>query len=191
MGCGARPVEARRIVQMRDGKIISDRSVSADERERALAARSARPEIADHEPPTGEALPEGEPLVAAGPLRMARGVTGALVCAIIAPLVAVAATVGVFGLATMGPQQKTGLSQAFIALGLSVLAGFGLSVILGIVAIVLSRGASKRMKTEPGNWIGAGRAKIALILGSVAVASPLLGAVAARLFGPSGAVVGG
>ena len=184
-------VEARRIVQMRDGKIISDRSVSVEERESALAARSARPDIADHEPPPGEALPQGEPLVAAGPRRMVRGATGSLTCAIIGLFLGVAATAGSFAVAAMGPQQKTGFSQGFITLAVSVMAGFGLAVILGIIAIVVSRGASKRIKTEPGNWIGAGRAKLALILGILAVASPILGSIVVRIFGPSGATVGG
>ena len=175
-------VQARRIVHMRDGKIVSDRAVSADERDRALAAREVKPD-ADHGSDAEETTELTPVAVPAACGRVAYGVTGSLVCAIIAPLLGVASTLGMVGVKSMAPAQQTGLSLGFLAVGFSAVAGFCLAIILGIVAILLSRGALKRMKTEPGDWIGKGRARAALILGSLSVVSPLLGAMVVRAFG--------
>jgi uncharacterized BrkB/YihY/UPF0761 family membrane protein len=72
---------------------------------------------------------------------------------------------------------------------LALLGGF-VAFVLGIIAIVVGRGALRRMHYEPGNWKGARRAHVGWIIGALTIVGPIALLVArlvlARLF-PRGA----
>lgn len=52
-----------------------------------------------------------------------------------------------------------------------------LGVVLGLVAVFWGRGVLRRVRSEPGNWRGVGRARVGLVLGCVTLLVPVVGAV--------------
>ncbi len=202
-------VQARRIVQMRDGRIVSDRPVSDEERRRVLDHAAQQPP-AIHLPPDdggeAEAMPDGHPGVEPGdadrlpvaaraasgpppgsmparPPRMVSGATAALICAVIAPLLAVAAYVGGKMVAGEAPKQGQMPSREFLIVAFAAFVAMVLAVLLGIAAVVLAWRALRRLRKAPEPLTGEGRARTAMILGSLAILSPAAMFVIARLAG--------
>ncbi|MFO0837197.1 MAG: ABC transporter ATP-binding protein [Phycisphaerae bacterium] len=202
-------VQARRIVQMRDGRIIADRSTDeflkdppagslfrpAGDRgtpsppeetaQRAvigvpelLAARGAgngTPAVVAPNGPNG-APADAEP----EPPRTIRGATGALILGALGPLLLAAAWI----------TRKTALSEVRtdavpstneLITGFAIIGGLLLATVVGIVAIVWGRGVLRRIRQEPGPWRGAQRARLAVALGCLGVATPLAFVALTRL----------
>jgi putative ABC transport system ATP-binding protein len=184
--------QARRIVQMRDGKILSDRLTKdilahdGHSRARKLAG------IID--PAAGVAEPAAVPVGAPdGPIREApatlpyaqqltprlvRGANATLGCGIAAIAawalaIALLIVVGLkyaaqFQPPPPGAPPKMPSPEALrlaMGSGLLFLAGVG----LGILAVVFWWTARRRMRLEPGNWQGRKRLWVGLILGGVPV----------------------
>ena len=168
--------QARRIVQMRDGKVVSDRlsaEVIAEEGARAPRKWTATPETG----PVEEEAPAGPRVLTA---RVMRGVKGSFACGLISiGLWAVAITAMALLILHYHPEQfnpaesKT-LPVPFLVGAFGSCAAMLVAFVLGILAIVLSVGARKRMRAEPGEWLGGRRALAGLILGIVSVALPVV-----------------
>ncbi len=183
-------MQARRIVHMRDGKIVSDQPteetrtpVGEPEAEPARPAAfspEARPQAspAAAKAASGVAdLPEAAPVIAMDP-RLVAGANGALGCGIAAPVFFMLAAVAIVLLTRMdvdlehvGPQNPP--PPAFLLLTLAVASCLLLGVIAGIISVFWGRAVLKRIRTVPGNWAGAGRARAAWICGLVTVLIPL------------------
>lgn len=171
--------QARRIVQMRDGKVVSDRGTAellveegqAPARKWTAIAPDAVPAITADEPAAG-------PPEAQMPPRRMRGVSAGLTLGILGVgFWAVAMGMQLYLRSTTGPQEFDPTKPPPTSL---ILAGLGactvmlLAMCAGVLAIVFSWGARKRMRTEPGNWLGWRRALIGLLLGVAAVAAPIV-----------------
>jgi putative ABC transport system ATP-binding protein len=174
-------LQAQRIVQMRDGKVVSDRPAVEIAAERGPAAPR---KWTSTEIPESEIRVEDEPdsprvLTA----RLMRGANAALTCGLIA--------IGLW-LAAVGAQVYLGLNfkpdelkppmgklppPAVIMGGLSACVSMVAGLTLGIVAIVLGWRARQRIRTEPGHWLGGRRALAGMILGWVSVALPVIGGI--------------
>lgn len=182
-------LQAQRIVQMRDGKIVSDRlskDILAEEGRPAPqihAARSAEP-VMDA---AAEPAPEAESAAAdtsAMPPRVVRGATAGLICGV----VAVACLLGMFGISIglqmaydMEAIQQAATQQPpemppipVIVLGILSFVAMLAGIVCGILALVFSLGARKRMRTEIGNWVGRWRIWVGLITGAIALGTPLV-----------------
>jgi putative ABC transport system ATP-binding protein len=183
--------QARRIIFMRDGKIVSDRLT-----EDILRAEGrTRPVLGvtdddDDEPPAESGPGEpGEPVVAEassaesrGALqitaRLAQGANAALTCGLTVLVLWLAAVVIGVVLNAQYPRSSykptsppTPVIVGNAIASLSVIA----SIVLGILAIVFSRKALGRARIEPGEVLGRRRAVFGQILGWVgAVGVPVL-----------------
>ncbi|MBU0641131.1 MAG: ABC transporter ATP-binding protein [Planctomycetes bacterium] len=170
-------VQAGRIVQMRDGKIVADGpgeqarggTVPATNiKETPSAAPVARPRGIAPAPAT-TATPAFSP-------RMARGATRALALGIVAPCLAVVSAVA----GGLIRQQKQGLSlNEMPPTPFLIMAGFAtltllLAIVFGIIAIFTGRAALKRVHNEPGAWRGTGRARAGRLLGWLGILLPFL-----------------
>ncbi|MBI5863672.1 MAG: ABC transporter ATP-binding protein [Planctomycetes bacterium] len=175
-------MQARRIVQMRDGKIVSDRltedirrdsgalpvsgqgaylSAAAPPIQAAETAAAARPAAAAPVQSAQEA-PNGydeSKLIA----RMAPGATGTLMCGIIAAVGAVVAMVcGILAQNMMPRDLAPGTlppTPALVA-GLASVVGLLLAIVVGLIAFFYGRSVKRRIANEPGCWVGAWRAKL-------------------------------
>lgn len=224
-------VQARRIVTMRDGRIVADRPVEEYQAElrraghatlpqplpqmpAVLPAHAARAEAgvdaaADARGTGSQAgreaaapslapavrntvtglLPESgtglrSPALSEEEPRLIRGATAALVCGIAGPgLGLVAWATGVFLRSWLGPRPGWPLPSVAVAIGTAALLALVGSVVLGFLAIAWGRGVLRRMYEEPGNWLGARRAKMAMALGGLAILSPVLVMLANRAAG--------
>jgi putative ABC transport system ATP-binding protein len=174
--------QAQRIVQMLDGKIVSDRPAA----EVAAEEGDGRPRkwTTDAAPGVAEAKP-AEPI---GPrvltARLMRGATAGLVCGLLAVALWVAAIVaqlvlqrvyGPMDMQSFGPGKPQMPPLPFMIGGLGACLAVTAALVLAILAIVVSIGARRRIRTEPGHWRGARRALVGLILGWVAVILPVAG----------------
>jgi putative ABC transport system ATP-binding protein len=178
--------QARRIVQMRDGKIVSDRPAAE-----VIAAegRSApRKWIADAAAATEpvEAQPAGPRVLTA---RLMRGASAGLVCGLLAVGLWAAAFAAQFALRakyagfdvqSFDPSKRQMPPLPLVIGGAGACLAMTAGLVLGILAIVFSLGARKRMRSEPGHWLGGRRALAGLLLGWVSVALPAV-AVAIRI----------
>lgn len=192
-------IQTRRIVQMRDGKIVSDRLTadllddhqephtppreaadpdSVSEAAEPAANDSARPAAI----PAGVSDSEHPPknVAAVGSPRLARGATSALVCGVSAPtMIAIALLLGVlieltgFDRAAHNPKKLPPVSVILLGCGSSL--ALLVAVGLAIAAILWGRGVLRRAHEQPGDWSGLGRAKAARILGWATAALLLLG----------------
>lgn len=184
-------IQARRIVQMRDGKIVSDRPTEEVLRDGGLthlqvraaldAPDAARPPVADARPVAADGAPPEQALDASklGPPRRFPGTTAGLVLGVLAcvmPALAfgigrLAARLSSFNPAGMTPEeayQRMPKWLIFASLGAALVTLAG--IVLGIVAIVNARRVGRRLRDEPGNWLGAGYLRIAFWLGWLALA---------------------
>jgi ABC-type lipoprotein export system ATPase subunit len=183
-------MQAKRIVQMRDGKIVSDQST---EQTRATAG-GPEGEAAAVDVFQPEAGPQAAPVATRSALdasavagvasavemtpRLAAGANGALGCGIAAPvLFGLAIIAGVFltrmrvDLGQIGPKHPP--PPGFAALTLLVALLLLLGVVAGFMGIFWGRAVLRRIRTVPGDWTGAGRARAAWICGLVTVLAPL------------------
>ncbi|MCK4340448.1 MAG: ATP-binding cassette domain-containing protein [Phycisphaerae bacterium] len=175
--------QTQRIILMRDGKIVSDRptrDILAEE-ERPARKRPLPPEepLPPAVPIEDEETAQTSPPVEFKP-RMMRGATAGFVCGLSAVILMALAfgmqiVLGVFYAEEMKPS-ATPLRPPMPVMigGLGVCVGFLGTIVLGILAIVFSLGARKRIRTEPGNWLGRRRALAGIILGGIAIAVPVV-----------------
>ena len=182
-------VQAKRIVQMRDGKIVLDRPVAAPgvgsgdlpaaggppDMPAAGAAQRAAVVV-------GSAAQGREPaavhlLPAALPRRLAAGANGALACGIAGPLLLLATGLVGFVVGRMGPQQfgpHRPPPPVLIVLTLVTALCFLLALIAGFAGIFWGRAVRRRIRTVPGVWGGEGRARAAWICGLLTVLVPVV-----------------
>jgi putative ABC transport system ATP-binding protein len=178
--------QARRIVQMRDGQIVSDR-LTAD----ILAAegQSGPRKWTSHAPTAGTQVSTAEPepaaapsaakLAMAEPAKLMRGATAGLVCGIVATVLWVLLGTAQYTIGkqftpsepiTNPKQLSVGMIVFFVSSCLTMVIAFA----LGIIAILWSRSARNKMRKEPGNWLGWRRTMWGLVLGSLCVAFPVV-----------------
>ncbi len=172
--------QARRIVQMRDGRILSDRPTEGGGRRSvATAADSgAAPALAPSAPTHAEPR-EHTHVRTAGPARVARGATGAAACAILALLLALAVWIGSAVAARAYPdlsRQEFGktVPPHLIAIGSAIAVGSLLTLSLGLVGAFWGYFVARRIRTAPEMLRGARRARTAVVAGWLAVALPFL-----------------
>ncbi len=181
--------QAQRIIYMRDGKIVADRmAAEVVASEGALAPRKWT--SADQSPSdgTGPAQSPGaaEEPPPSGPrvltVRLMRGANAGLTCGVLAMVLWAAALIGRFVLLAQYPgfdpksfdpaeRQMPPLPLVFGGLGACL--GMVAAVVLGILAMVLAVGALKRIRTEPGHWLGKKRAVSGLMMGWAAIVIPV------------------
>lgn len=191
-------IQARRIVQMRDGKILADRSTEEVLRgdggnlpqdgkqksgiETILSHPPAAPHPADA---TASNLPRAAPVAlsaASGEHPLARGANLGLICGVLAPLLG---TGGVLlGRMVPGDPFKPGVTPSETALRLAYLTmGCMLGALLcAVIAIIASRGALRRAREAPIALGGRGRARTGMALGWAVVLMPVV-AILGRLTG--------
>jgi hypothetical protein len=123
-------------------------------------------------------LPTPAPTVEIKP-RLAAGANGALGCGIAAPLFFLLAILAIILLTRMnidvrqlGPQNPP--PPVFLMLALAVALCVLLAVVAGLISVFWGRAVLKRIRSVPGNWIGAGRARAAWICGLITVLIPVL-----------------
>jgi putative ABC transport system ATP-binding protein len=182
-------LQARRIVQMRDGKIIADRP--AEEVAKVWGMQMPTPGVragashaehaAEGDDGRGDEAPCGDGLHdPALPARQVAGTKRAMVLGLMGPALAFAAWYAsgvarefhVPGAEIPSPEEiKWGMLAAGALLG-----GF----LCGILAIVLAVRALRRIRREPGCWIGKGRARLALALGCAGMLAPFVMMAASR-----------
>lgn len=185
-------MQAGRIVQMRDGKVVYDELT-----ERIRGAAGASPVAAPgFEPaPESAAVPQAAPAQVAGSPaevempgvapevalqpRLAAGANGAFGCGVLGPAFLVLAAVAGFLVARMNVDPSKISPQnppppAFAVLVLVLVACLLLGIVAGVVGLVWGRAVLKRIRTVPGNWIGKGRARAGWICGLVAVLIPVV-----------------
>ncbi len=178
--------QARRIVQMRDGKIVSDRLVDDILREEGRSRVRHAADAPEAElPPVEEGTAAEEQ--GAMPPRVPRGATASLVMGLIAAgLWAVSLGVqfvlqqmydvqAIQAQAQQGKMPPAGMIVASLGSAGAILA----ALVLGVLAIVFGMGARKRMRREVGQWVGRWRMVVGMLLGVVAVGLPLVGVVVA------------
>jgi putative ABC transport system ATP-binding protein len=168
--------QARRIVQMRDGKVVSDRlsaEVIAEEGAHAPRKWTATPEAEA----VAEVAPAGPRVLTA---RVMRGVKASFNCGLIgivlwaAAITAMALLVMHYQPQKLDPAKRQMPPTPFLVGAFGSCASMLVAFVLGILAIAFSVGARKRMRAEPGEWLGGRRALAGLILGIVSVALPVV-----------------
>ncbi len=186
---------AQRIVQMRDGRIVSDRftaEILAEEhdRPRKWTGYSTSPSEAVsagviQQSASEAGLSPDATEVASAPARAVTtptarpmpGTTAGLVCGLVAVGLWIGATAGQILLArSHNPATFDPLKQPpplpLVIGGLTVCLATAAALVLAILAIVLSTKARRRLRTEPGLWLGRRRAVAGLALGWAAIAIP-------------------
>ncbi len=121
---------------------------------------------------------------------MAPGATATLACGLTALFCCIGAVAcGYYAQANMPkdytPGQKLPLPLTIIALGSALL--LLLMIVFGLVAFFYGRGVRRRIRQEPGNWLGDGRARLGGWIGLLSIALyfavPLFLALAQGKFG--------
>ena len=191
-------MQAKRIVQMRDGKIVLDCATEDLRREQGEAVPTAGPGptsgpklpldpaappvVATPIPATGDAPPAATAVPPAMTPRMAAGANGAFGCGL-ASLVLLATTVvlAVFlakARADFGPIDYANPPKTFpptlVFLSLGVTASALLAIISGCIGLFWGRAVLKRVRAVPGAWVGLRRARVGWICGLVTILIPLL-----------------
>lgn len=178
-------LQARRIVQMRDGRIVADRPAeefieSGEIQRPSPVARLSTAGVGDGESRAvadAPSSPAAEDLSAL-PQRVARGANATLWCGVFSIVSAfVAVVIGAAiprpvpgGTGSLPIQPSAAVSA--LALGATIL--LLSAVVSGVAAMFLARGVLRRTRLEPGNWLGRGRARLGGILGGLVIAIPLL-----------------
>lgn len=170
--------QARRIIQMHDGRIVADGPASE------VSPLDGRPTVEVAAPsgsvPSSNAARPPTPAAPAAVAdvivrRRMRGATAGLACGLVAVLVLAAAVIvqqvaaRLFPVGPVDPAHPPTLPVAAVLAGLGILGGMLTALVLGIVGVVSSMGARRRLRTEPGHWSGARRALVGLVLGWVAI----------------------
>jgi putative ABC transport system ATP-binding protein len=186
-------IQTRRIVNMRDGHIVSDRLTAEILREQTIsppqpyatlassplprtsAAEALSTAAASHAPVAQSPCAETD--ASALTARMAPGATGTLVCGLIAMVCAILSVIG--GLYVKSRMPKTfspgdTLAPDLAVLGLLVAIGLLTAIVVGLIAFFFGRSVKQRMKTQPGCWLGGGRARLGGWLGLSAVFVPFV-----------------
>lgn len=174
--------QTRRIIQMRDGKIVSDRPVTPDADSPGEVAPPLPDARADN---LVLSNPQISATTAAEHPRPMPGATGAMGCGL-GSLVAWAAVLALlawlsanFDVAPFGPDKPAPAAAAYA--GFAALGAMATAVILALIAIVLARRARRTIRRDPGPWRGAGRALTGLVCGTLALGVPVALAVVAIL----------
>jgi len=170
---------ARRIVQMRDGKIMKDGPSAEFFAEHPVAAPMARA-VSEITPVEGGEQPQASAPPPEQPRRLP-GARASLVCGLLGlALLAVAVAVILAMKAHFDMEAMSKLDPAkqqvpapFVAGGLAAFLSLVAAIILGIVAIVLGRGARRRMRREVGPWFGRGKAIGGSVLGWLTIGLPI------------------
>ncbi len=178
--------QARRIVQMRDGRIIADRPTAETEFAKLpqpVPAETSQ-SIPDGAPrPTVDAVPTGgpqsSPAAAGSPptavalrARPAPGATAAMVCGLFVPAlwaIMGAVLVTLHFRYPVAPSDPMKIPVGLVVGGAVVLLLGLIALVMGVVAIAVSRGTLRRIRHEPGVWLGRRRARAAAVLGWLAV----------------------
>jgi putative ABC transport system ATP-binding protein len=198
--------QARRIIYMRDGRIVADRpAAEVVAAEGALSPRkwTDRQPSADQSPSAGqgpsasegslqgqssdqsvsvseESPPSGPRILTA---RLMRGANAGFVCGLLAIGLWAAAIIAQlilraqypnFDAQSFDPAKRQMPPLPLVVGGLGACLAMVAGVVLGILAIVLSVGARKRIRTEPGHWLGGRRALAGMLMGWAAVAVPVV-----------------
>ncbi len=191
-------IQAKRIVQMRDGHIVADRATEELRRERttlnlqsrgmaALEALEAAPAAARAAEPAapGEHGHPAVPPLDLGPARLARGANATCILGLAAVFLLLLG-VGIGALAAMGPpapsqaqlakmsKQEVAKYMPQIVRGALAFLAVLASVAVGILSLLVGRRTRRRMYEEPGNWRGQRRIRTGMILGGLAVILPLV-----------------
>lgn len=188
--------QARRIIHMRDGRILSD-GPAVDSDWAAPAPRSAAPVSFSGGNEGGVAVEARAPAVASQPAAQVEVAADVLTAEDFGPptrLPGSSKALWISGIATtlvaasivagkvlqqlypfkpgVGAKPPPELMTGGLIITMAVLAG----MILGILGMVSGRGALLRQRREPGNWLGAGKARIGFWLGLLALTGPFLNA---------------
>ena len=182
-------MQAKRIVQMRDGNIVSDR-LTAD-LPPVIAGYAHPPEIMSGAQQAPPSRPAASPPAVAGapsdltdryaalPATMAKGATGAMTIGLVAIAMLIIGVIAGIAASLAGwkpdPVNPKALPPPhIIALGLTFTLSIFLAIICALIAIFWGRGVLHRIRSEPGNWLGAGRARIGALCGWATVLLPIL-----------------
>ncbi len=182
-------IQAKRIVAMRDGRIVSDRPADEVRAEMGLTAVSpaARVSMYDVAPAGREQPPAAarseEP---AEPPRLARGATASLVLGAIGPLLVIGAVLAVLAVQDQFDRTARVQPRPVMIAGSAAALGLVLAFVTGITAVWWGRGVLRRIQQEPGNWLGARRARAAVVLGGLAILAPFLIVVASQVMARGG-----
>jgi putative ABC transport system ATP-binding protein len=185
--------QAQRIIYMRDGKIVADRSAAG-----VIATEGALPRKWTSDPspsaaqsPSGSAGPAQSPSGSEGQApsgprvltaRLMRGANAALTCGVLAVALWAAAVVAQivlkaqypdFDARSFAPAKRQMPPLPLVIGGAGACLGMVAAVVVAILAIVLGMGARRRIRTEPGHWLGGRRALAGQIMGWAAVALPV------------------
>ncbi len=198
-------LQAARIVQMRDGRIISDQPSSVlraamgghprglvtlpSAEEIPQARGTAQQDAAD--PQAGEVRAAATPPAATReddaalmPARVADGANGSLV----AGIAAVVLMGVVFGCALairamrLTPQMLQNPPQSVVVLSACMALCLLGALVAGVIAIFWGRAVLRRIRLEPGHWLGRRRARVAWWLGFGTVMTPVV-LIAWRILG--------
>ena len=169
-------VQARRIVQMRDGKIISDRKTEDVLREDG-GPRPPMPHRVEANESSVPVLTARAEAAAPVAVRAAPGANAAWLCAVLAVLGVVAiVTIMVLVVARL-PRNLPDLERGKMAAEHIRATGwqwFRLPIMVtGLVAFVLGSRAIRRFRREAGHWSGARRARFGMIVGVILGVIPL------------------
>lgn len=186
--------QARRVILMRDGKIVADQPAGPASPQGSQALEASEPALAAESVPVAATAASLD--VAAAPVaesvatgaRRVRGAIAGLTCSLVAvALLALALVVQqvvmrVYPVPTFDPARPQLPPLPVMLAGLGVLAGLLSGLVLGIVGVAVSAGARRRLRMEPGYWTGARHVTAGLVLGGLAIVAavgiPLAGIVA-------------
>lgn len=184
--------QARRIILMRDGKIVADQPAG----EASLPSSQAL--VVPEPAPVAASVPVGAPAAPLGvaaavaesvatSARRVRGAIAGLTCSLVAVAVLALAlavqqvVMRVYPVPTFDPARPQLPPLPVMLAGLGVLAGLLTGLVLGIVGVAVSVGARRRLRTEPGRWTGGRHITAGLVLGGLAIVTavgiPLAGIV--------------
>jgi len=190
-------MQAKRIVQMRDGKVVYDEMTDAIQRRgvgvspvaASPAELAVEPAVAWDAAPTAVAAPSparvtpvAAPAAAVAEVgltpRLAAGANGAFGCGLAGPVfLALAVVAGALvsrmnvDLSKVTPENPPPAEFAVLVLGALICLLLG--IVAGVIGLVWGRAVQRRIRTIPGQWLGAGRARAAWICGLVAVLAPV------------------
>jgi len=196
-------VQARRIVQMRDGKIIADlptdqfmksMGISPEQKTALPVAAASNHRDGPPLPPEGgapdellETIEEGEEAM---PRRLASGANAALTCGILGAVFFLGATIAGMAPGWMGFDIRRASPTKLpptpvLVLSLVAMAALLLAIISSIIAIFWGRAVRRRIRQQPDLLSGGRRAAVGMLMGGLSVlaivALPLASAVLRKM----------